>query len=223
MVKKAILVSKSAFSMIELIFAIVIIGITVISLPMVNQVISQSTESNLVQEAIFASSTEINQILSYRWDESSIQNNDILSKVIWADSSDCNSSTKLRPGHINAPLHRKCLDNNATAITAAANLGLDTGESTTADSDDIDDFNGDAKSIFIDNSGGGTIVSSKGYKKDYNSTVTVSYANFDPDFIADNNIKKVTLNISDTSGNLITRLSAFSANIGEVDYYKRNY
>lgn len=223
MVKKSIRLSKSAFSMIELIFAIVIIGITVISLPMVNQVISQGTESNLVQEAIFASSAEINQVLSYRWDENSIQNNDIISKVIWTSSSDCDTSTKLRSGHINAPLHRRCLDDNTTGITAAASLGLDTGESTTADSDDIDDFNGDAKSIFIDNSGGGTIVSSKGYKNDYNSTITVSYVNFDPDFTANNNIKKVTITISDTSGNAITRLRAFSANIGEVDYYKRSY
>lgn len=223
MVNKSIQLSKSAFSMIELIFAIVIIGITVISLPMVNQIVSKGVEGNLVQEAIFASSAEINQILSYRWDENSIQNNDILSKVIWANSSDCDTSTKLRLGHVNAPLHRKCLDNNVTAITAAANLGLDTGESTTNDSDDIDDFNADAKSIFIDNSGGGTIVSSKGYKKDYNSSVSVSYVNFDPNFSANNNIKKVTVNISDTSGNIITRLSAFSANIGEVDYYKRNY
>lgn len=223
MVTKSIRLSKSAFSMIELIFAIVIIGITVISLPMVNQVISKSTESNLVQEAIFASSAEINQILSYRWDENSIQNNDILSKVIWASSSDCDTSTKLRPGHIDAPLHRRCLDNNTTAITPTANLGLDTGESTTNDSDDIDDFNADAKSIFIDTSGGGTIVSSKGYKNDYNSTISVSYANFDPNFTANNNIKKITITILDTNGNAVTRLRAFSANIGEVDYYKRSY
>jgi prepilin-type N-terminal cleavage/methylation domain-containing protein len=205
--------AKSAFTMIELIFAIVIIGITVISLPMVNQIVSKGVEGNLVQEAIFASSAEINQVLSYHWDENSIQGNDTLAKVVWTPNSSCDSDTKLRPGHISEPLHRRCIDDNTT------------GESTTfndATLNDIDDMNGTTSSIFIDNSGGSVISSSKGYKQDYNSTVNVEYADFEPGVASNNNIKKVTVTIS-KGGNNITVLRAYSANIGEIDYYKRSY
>lgn len=204
---------KSAFTMIELIFAIVVIGITILSLPMVNQVTSQAVENNLVQEAVFAASTELNQVLSYHWDDNSTDGANILAKVVWTPTSTCDTTTKLRPGHINQPYHRKCLDDN----DATPSIGSEGGAA-----DDIDDFNGVSGSIFIDNTGGGVIASSKGYKKDYNSTVAVSFAAFGTVTAAQKNIKKVTVTISD-AGNTITSLSAFSANIGEIDYNKRSY
>jgi prepilin-type N-terminal cleavage/methylation domain-containing protein len=56
---------RLAFTMIELIFAIVIIAISVMSLPMMTQVTSAGIERNLVQEAIFASVAEINLATTY--------------------------------------------------------------------------------------------------------------------------------------------------------------
>lgn len=212
MVKR--LSARSAFSMIELIFAIVIIGITVVSLPMVNQVISKSTESNLVQEAIFASSAQINQVLSYRWDENSTKSDETLSKVVWTSSSDCNNSTKLRDGHINEPLHRRCLDDNATRPTTT--LGIESSDSGTAD--DIDDMIQTTTTTIFTNSPG----SATGYKQDYKMRVDVAYADFGTITAADKNMKRVTVTISD-GNSTITVLRAFSANIGEIDYYKRSY
>ncbi|WP_366755894.1 type II secretion system protein [Sulfurimonas sp.] len=58
-------IHKYAFTLIELIFAIVIIGISVMSLPMLTQVTSSAIEKNLVQEAIFASVAEINLATTY--------------------------------------------------------------------------------------------------------------------------------------------------------------
>ena len=213
MVRNKHLLSKSAFSMIELIFAIVIIGVSVISLPMMTQVTSKAIEENLVQEAVFAASTELNQIVSYYWDENSVDNSDSLSKVI--DNSDCNDTTRLRVGHINQPLHRRCLDSNAT--NPSLTLGSDGG-----DRDDIDDNIVSNEAIFIAESG--NVASAEGYKKNYNKTINVEYTNFGVTTAASKNIKKITVTISDTEDNTtITKLSTYSANIGEVDYYKRSY
>jgi len=101
--------------MIELIFAIVIIAITVLSLPMMTQINQRGVESNIVQEAIFAASTELMGATAGYWDENSLQdiNMSHLERVINI-SGDCNTSTQLRPGHINQMYHRRCLDSNST-------------------------------------------------------------------------------------------------------------
>lgn len=208
---------RYAFSMIELIFAIVIIGVSVISLPMMTQATSKAIEENLVQEAVFAASTELNQVVSYYWDENSIQGNDSLSKVI--NTGDCNDISKLMPGHVNQPLHRRCLDD--TTENPSPSLGFDSGESP-SDKNDIDDnIIVSNEAIFIATSG--NVASAEGYKESYTKTVEVDYANFGTEVAADKNIKKITVTIKGEDNKTITRLSTYSANIGEVDYYKRSY
>ncbi len=200
--------SKSAFSMIELIFAIVIIGISVISLPMMSQATSKGVEGNLVQEAIFAASTELNQVLSYQWDENAMDGSNLLSKVVWTSTTDCNSTTKLRTGHVNQPLHRKCIDNEILRPTIAID-GLN----------DIDDAAHAAQIIFTDST-----TTQEGYKQTYNSTVTIeNNAIFGTSIAVNPNIKKVTVTIKDNDAKVITLLKTYSANIGEIDYYKRSY
>lgn len=207
--------SKSGFTLIELIFAIIIIGISMVSLPMMNQAISKGIEGNLVQEAIFAASAELNQVVSYHWDENSIESINTLAKVI--SNGDCNTTTKLKSGHINQPLHRRCLDNDA--IRPTTTLGLE-GAETISNANDIDDaIQATHITIYTDPSDG----KSSGYKKDYNSDVNVAYANFGTVVAADKNMKKITVTISDASGNAVTLLNTYSANIGEIDYYKRSY
>ncbi|MFA6193159.1 MAG: hypothetical protein WC665_12510 [Sulfurimonas sp.] len=202
------LLKKSAFSMIELIFAIVIIGISVISLPMMTQATSKGVERNLVQEAIFAASTELNQVLSYQWDENAMDGSNLLSKVVWTSATDCNSTTKLRTGHVNQPLHRKCIDNEILRPTIAID-GLN----------DIDDAAHAAQIVFTDST-----ITQEGYKQTYNSTVTVENdAIFGTSIAVNPNIKKVTVTIKDNDAKVITLLKTYSANIGEIDYYKRSY
>lgn len=200
------MVRHSAFTMIELIFAIVIIAISVLSLPMMTQVISRNTERAIVQEAIFAASTELNQIISLNWDATSMDPSTYLARVSWR--AECNALTKLRPGHMNQVYHRRCTDNTTgpTAITNGA-------------SNFLNNVNQNQHPIFI-NTGGST----SGYKNSYNSTFTVSYANFDSTYVSNSNIKKIDVTIRDTSsGDTITQLTTYSSNIGEIDYYKRNY
>lgn len=205
------MVKRDAFSLIELIFAIVIIGITVISLPMMNQVNSKGIENALVQEVIYATSAKLNQATSYNWDELD-DGNSSFSKVI--SNGDCNSSTKLRIGHINQPYHRRCLDD--TSIRPS-NIGSDGG-----DLDDLDDLDTITSSLFFTN-GGAFVADADGYKNNYTTTISVTYADFGVTTAASKNIKKTTIIVKDLDANTVTSLSTYSANIGEANYYKRGY
>jgi prepilin-type N-terminal cleavage/methylation domain-containing protein len=215
-------VRKYAFTMIELIFAIVVIAITVISLPMMIQATSKGIENNLAQEAIFASSAKINEIMTYPWDENSMPSASIYSRVVWTSANDCNQTTKLRPGHIYQQLHRRCLDNNFSVIQPSAVLGMEINDVGVYD--DIDDFNNVSTGIFIDNTGAGIITSAEGYKAPYRMDINISYSAFGTTTAASKNMKRVDITIINSDTNITTtKLHTYSANIGETDYYKRSY
>ncbi len=199
---------RSAFSMIELIFAIVVIGVAVISLPMMTQVTSKGLDNSLVQEAIFAASAELNQAVSYHWDEMSLQDgNSSLSRVVNTDTLECNASTNVRKGHI----HRRCLNNTNTRPT------------NSTDGDFLDSAAHGFQDMFL-TSGGTFVADSKGYKHNYQSIVAVGFSKFDTVASADKNIKKTAIEITKSDQTTtVTKLSTYSANIGEVDYHKRRY
>lgn len=206
---------RTAFTLIELIFAIVVIGITVISLPMMGQVINKGIEGNMVQEAIFIASTELNQAVTAKWDENSLQDggSNSLARVIDngnCDNNELSTTYRQKIGHINQPFHRRCLDLNTTTISnASSNNNIDA----------LDDM--EKTDVNLTNSG----VGQAGYKQLYTTTVNVTNAGviFGEDQAnANSDIKKITVTVSDNDG-IITSLITYSANIGEVDYYKRSY
>lgn len=210
MVKKP-LIYKAAFSMIELIFAIVIIAITVISLPMMTQVTSQGIERNLVQEAIFAASAELNQALSFRWDRNSAEGSaTAFSKVINMDNNgdgigDNNCTNAKRPGHA----ARSCR-NDLLGVANVADVNIP----------NLNNAAHGAQTMFV-----GDATTAAGYKQNYNSTLTITTpARFDKNATvgADPNIKMVRIQVSDADG-VVVQLDSFSCNIGEVDYAKRSY
>lgn len=168
------------------------------SLPTMTNIINKGIESNLVQEAIFAASTELMGASSGYWDENSMQDINLnhLSRVINI-SGDCDSVTKLRAGHIAQPYHRRCLNDLTTnAVSTAGGSVYDLDDASHLDED-----------IFIDNT-----TDASGYKQTYKSDIVV---------IQVGNIKKITATIKDENGDTITILRSQSANIGETDYYKR--
>ena len=208
------MVKRSAFSFIELIFTIVIIAITVVSLPMMNQAIYKSVDENLVQEAIFAAATELNEAVTASWDEASIDASfpNSYARVIDHTGScndDSNSSTyRQMPGHINQPLHRKCLiDSTVLPVDSSADLTI------TA----LDDMEHGSQNIFVD-----LTNDSVGYKQAYNSTIAVD-RNILFDEIINPDIKRIVIRIDDSDGNIVTSLTTYSTNIGEVDYMKKEY
>jgi len=207
-------VKKSAFTLIELIFAIVVIAITVISLPMMNQAISKGIDSNLLQEAIFAAATELNEVTTTQWDEASIDTNTstTISQVINLDGTCENNNSKeryrLKVGHILEPLHRKCL-NNLTQAELDSN--------TTAAVDAVEDKAHGYTNIFLNLTPG-----QEGYKQNFTSSLTVNY---DPIFdgAVRPNMKIITITVKDEKNNIVTSLFTYVANIGGIDYYKRTY
>lgn len=210
------MVRRSAFTLIELLFAIIIIGISVISLPMMNQVIEKGISANIVQEAIFAASTKLNEATAAHWDENSFEANetttlarviDIPLNSIRCDNNSSSTTYRQMPGHINQALHRRCLDDNTTSFSNVDVAGV----TSLGDMIQLTPTN-----IFID-----TTTDNAGYKQRYNSTLEITHP---ADFNGSSyNIKKITVNITSTDGTLITQLSTFSMNVGEVDYLKREY
>ena len=208
--------------MIELIFAIVVIAITVISLPIMTQITSKGIEESIVQEAIFAASAELMGATSFYWDRNSMEdfNLSYSSRVIDIGGlciNDINSTNhRLRLGHIEQPLHRRCLESNNTNASDAAG----------GDFPGLNEAAHDSNATFID-SEGANIGSATGYKNDYNSTISVVRSTLPGDFfrgVADSDMKRLTITIehSDT-GDDITVLSTYSANIGEIDFFKRGF
>jgi len=194
-------VVKGAFTLIELIFAIVVISITVVSLPMMNQATSKGIDANLVQEAIFAAATVLNETVTAHWDENSMEDGSSLARVIDVDG-DCDTTTKLKPGHIYQPYHRRCRNDLSNVVAENATEGfleaMETSDTALTDS-----------------------ASASGYKKAYTVSVDVSTGTTFGTLTSDN-IKLIKVDVKDSIG-IITSLKTYSANIGEVDYYKKTY
>jgi len=206
-VKRKTALSRAAFTMIELIFAIVVVSIAVISLPMMIQTTSRGIEQSLVQEAIFAASAELIGATSYYWDANSMANSTTsrLSRAIDLNG-DCESDTlsqrhRLRPGHISQPYHRRCLDENATVIPAADGFSNIFPNLNNAEHTGI--------LMFTD-----TTTDEKGYKESYYSDVNVTRTN---------EIKEIVITVKNSDGDAVVSLNTYSANLGEIDYYKRRF
>lgn len=214
---------RSAMSMLELVFAIVIMGIAVMSLPLILTQVQTNNAFALQQEAILAAKTKIGDILTYEWDDRSYNATAQRSFVLYTTNGDpeldCNATTNRRIGHINADYRRKCSVTGATT-SAIGDIGADGG-----DLDDIDDFNGQATTIARTLETAGTLdyvftaltlTPTITYASDtatYNNTPLNNFT-FNPDNAnARTNIKRIAVTV--TGGNQNITLRAFSCNIGE--------
>jgi prepilin-type N-terminal cleavage/methylation domain-containing protein len=208
---------KKAFTLIELILAIVIIGVVFIGVPALMQSNSKALESSIKQENVYQITTKLWQIISYRWDENSnlnvlnVANGDSKLDRTSADSS-------YGQGHLSLPKHRKFESN--TSLYASASLGNDTGETNEGLYDDIDDFKTSTAISVLESN----VKSAYGYKTDApDVTINVSYISdtfsvassiatfdFSTTSVANStNIKMVEVN----STNI--KLRAYSSNIGQ--------
>lgn len=212
---------RAAFTLIELIFAMVVISVSVMSLPMMTQVNSEGIEGNLVQEAIFASVSEINVATSGMWDDESIGGilcSSLLSNVVNTSNSTCTGVGAIikRPGHVN----RKCLD-------ADINTNITTAAQTNVCDSSLEFFKHDYANIYIDNtddSQGAT--SAAGYKVKYMSKLEVNLCSTDTHIqfgnTADNpDMKEIVVTIANEDNETVTLLRTYATNIGEVDYARK--
>ena len=233
---------RQAIAMIELIFAIVIMGIVMMSAP---QLISTATKSGYVaiqQEAISQASSRVNMIMGYPWDEANVD--DSTYNVLLQTSSpvsNLNESNRtvglitLEGYRAGTPM--QSLRNFKAPITPrlAASLTNEGNE------DDMDDFGG---SLGLKLKGTGT--GSDYIEENATITTTISYLiddtseagynhnsiTFDPDFdnpsTPSRNIKGITVILTSDSAspnelNKTITFRAFSCNIGGYELERRSF
>ena len=214
---------RKAASMIELVVAIVVMSIAVMTLPMMLEQTQRNNEFTLQQEILLAARTKLGDTLTYRWDEYSL-NNDRIVVLQTNGDSELNpvAGTIRRVGHVRADKRRKFnLDNNATPPPLAPDANID----------DLDDFHGDNATLI------GTAADLDYRFTTFEMNTTVVYVSDDANYsdtnlsftfntIADtnsssSNIKMLTL----TTGreNSLFTLRTYSSNIGESEFLRRPY
>jgi len=216
--------------MVELIFAITIMGIALMAIPNLLAVSAKSGYVTIQQEAISEASAHINSILTYQWDEED-SNESFLPPVLGVSNGDDEldevGTSGIRKG-TPPQSYRKFVNYRGERFNASTTLGADTGESSQNDYDDIDDFNGATSSLVI---AAGESASNDYIDTNISISTTVSYnddlASYDSNSFTftpfspksgTTNIKEVTITLTSNSGveelNKTIVLRAFSCNIG---------
>ena len=214
--------TKRAIAMIELIFALVIMGIALMSAPMLIQQSIKSSNIALQQEAISAAASQVAIVLSMHWDEANAN--------IPAGASPILDTN--RSGYIFPPVGltdvtgRNIKDNNITLKpTLFNNFGPDTNESSYIDFDDVDDYNNQSFGLMLFNNE--STSSDIGEYVDTNISIrtTVRYTK-ESNVLEDinstispySNIKAIKVNLTSNSGvaelDKNITFQAFSCNIG---------
>lgn len=230
---------RRAIAMIELIFAIVILGIVMMSAPMLIATATQSSYVALQQEAIASAASELGMILTHHWDEGNTDYNRTASILVSDNGdSDLNEAvvgaipTGRRAGTPDSSSRRFRTLGGTISATPSANLGPDGG-----DRDDIDDFKTAAKTAMKEEESTSTLIGdvvdtgitievNVNYLADtpggstYRGTgSTLTYHNpFSSNIATDSNIKKVQVRLRSNSPEEELQkdilLNAFSCNIG---------
>ncbi len=234
--KKKIL--HRGIAMIELIFAIVIMGIVLMSAPMLINTASKSGYTTIQQEGINEVASQINMILGYAWDEI---NTDDSRPVVILNTAGDNDLNKIevtgRRAGTPRGSPRTFRDDDGKDDWNASTIGAD------GDMDDMDDFHNNTTNLdvnqtatidYVEKKTDISISSSIGYIGDTLGTGSGTYLSpgtgtdrkiiFTPDFgttaTGTSNIKKISVTLTSSSGvdeleKSIT-LHAFSCNIGSL-------
>lgn len=236
---------RSAFTMIELIFAIVVIGITMLTIPLVMVQDAKQQEDSLMQEGIMLSATKIAQALTFQWANNS-SDSGVASLISKSQVLNTGGDGELflrraapnndfRIGHFPEKLRRRLTP--ASNPRAAGAIGGNVIPAT-----NINSFNGETDVI----PAGDPQYS---FKKQWTVTAAVSYVSDTATYlgttvagsttvnynfptsshIGTTNIKMVRVTATDgttttlgATGNQVV-LTSYSCNIGEAEFYKRRY
>ncbi len=215
--------ASKAFTMIELIFAIVVVGVTLLTVPLMIQTNNTALERNLAQEAIFIASAVVSVASTAVWDDRSIVTTSdpdeyVLAKVldvgiVGSQFGRTSLLSNARQGGLLENLHRQFFDYNSSA--GATNAGftppLQSGT--------------DTLTLVLDNSAG----SISGYKTAYTINAKRMFVNdaagvlpTAPSGVSNMKMLEVEIPLSVGDGTRVV-LRAYTANIGEVDYARRSF
>ncbi len=222
---------KKGFTFIELIVAIVVIGIALMSVPLLLSQSSRSDEFSINQEAILAATTKIGDILTYPWNDTNSSGILHVFDVTHGDSQLIRHNNR-RIGHFKEKYRRKFY-NNSDSIehNASITLGLESHDHGVFN--DIDDFN-DAN-FSVANGGLGDYIQElnlsvrvfyiRNNDVNYSQSPTLNFGELNTtSHTPSTNIKMVEVNVSDGHTNkTITTLKAFSCNIGSYQLLYRTF
>ena len=234
---------RKGIALLELIFSIVIIAITLMSVPNLIQSTSSASKEVITQESVSNAASYANMIMSTFWDEN-CSNPKYENPIVYVQKEDPDLEELnvsgillgLRIGSAQTTSRRFRNDLSGNRLTASPTL---TQEASDGEADDIDDYNGksvtlvyrenttvqkgDYKDISIRLSSTVNYISdlaNSGYNKQ-----TVLFNNpFDPAKIEtqSTNIKLITVTLSSTNdSNKSIVLRAFSCNIGSTKLKER--
>lgn len=236
---------RPAIAMIELIFAIVIMGIILMSAPMLISTAAKSGFVAIQQENINEAASQVNMVMGYPWDENPIDD-DYISPILVVSSGDSeldeDNSTGIptcrRPG-TPAESYRAFVRADGLRLSASTLDNNDTGDIA---KDDIDDFDDDTSLQeiapsdvdYIEDSATLRINTTVRYisdTADYNANTLTFSPDFNTStgtisFASSTNIKRITVNLTSVGApdelqkEII--LHAFSCNIGEYNLEERD-
>ncbi len=216
---------RQGVALIELIFAIVVIAIALMSAPTLMATSAKSASVALQQEGINEAASRISMILTYAWDQNDTMNT-CIPPVLHVNQGDSELEEASANRRIGVPLQTNSrtflCDGKEYNASAIAVDGMD----------DIDDFIGDDTLQFVNVGSGGVDYIEK---TTVNMHTNVAYigdaANYDSTIITysppatvsgTSNIKHITVTLTSTSGksalNKKIVLKAFSCNVGGYKY-----
>lgn len=201
--------SKKAIAMIELIFSLVIIGIVLMSAPMLIQQSIQSANVALQQEAIVAAASHTSIILSMHWDENNNSNLAGVSPMLDTNRRPFDFDATNDPLGLSNINGRNLTDNNITlTATAPINFGMDTtdnndtNESDFTDFDDVDDYHNSSFGVSVFN-GENTSADVGNYVDvDLNMTTQINYAEDRRNTGNNNLLNGTTINLNNRINNI---------------------
>ena len=141
---------RPAIAMIELIFAIVIMGIALMSAPMLISTASKSSIMALQQESVAAGIAQMAMIMTAEWDHMDT-NATIGEPVLQTDSTIFNQCTggATKPKGVTSDSGRYCLGLDGSGPYSASTLGTDGSVGESLSYDDVDDYHGQTYSVNI--------------------------------------------------------------------------
>lgn len=136
--------NRKAIAMIELIFSIVVIGIVMLSVPLLLTQAQKSTTVALQQESIAIAASHTNALLTYAWDEQNTEGLGATTNILRTQSTNLAQVTGSRfmNDTLTFPNARRRVYSNADAsLSAEATSITELGEDNASEnSDDVDDF-----------------------------------------------------------------------------------
>ena len=243
MVKMHIKILRPAIAMIELIFAIVIMGIVMMSAPMLISTATKSSYVALQQEGINEAASRVNMIMGYAWDESNIDDR-YIPPILYTTSTTTDLAMVGNTGRrIGIPMTSQRTyilsetnTTNTTPLYASSTLGSDG-----VTDDDMDDFIGDITLTVEDTDDNDidyvekttiNINTTVAYSSDsldsgnYSQSI-IAYTPFAASPTSTSNIKSITVTLTSTdtaNADVLEKtiiLRAFSCNIGGYEFKEK--